>query len=370
MDTPTSPPRPTVRTWLGLAAAVVLPVLVVLMDDQRGRRLFDEGPPELGAVAVVRSSLLILGVVGLLVASRSPSPRPGIGRWSPRGEMGIVAVTALVLLTTVLFVVSPTMFTRLGREDGAIENLTALGFLVGGGLAATAGIRTRGCRSQKAERGQQRADAQTIPGTRTRGCRSQGARLVVLGYGAAMLLAGLEEISYGQRLLGFEGPEALVANNLQGEANLHNIATDATEAIFYAAMALVLLLLPYLAEHTAWRHRLGPVTALAPPTWLAVAAVPVLALNHDMWDVVPVQLTVWTALGVLVVVADRVRGRRRALVVTVLVLAVGVQAVALTHDRFVLLYDITEFKEALLGLLVLLHGASLFASAPPRLPRT
>ena len=35
----------------------------------------------------------------------------------------------------------------------------------------------------------------------------------------------LEEISWGQRIFGFETPEYLKARNLQGEANLHNLFT-------------------------------------------------------------------------------------------------------------------------------------------------
>jgi hypothetical protein len=53
------------------------------------------------------------------------------------------------------------------------------------------------------------------------GLRVESALLLLLGVGL-LFIAG-EEISWGQRQLGFRGPEALVERNLQGEANLHNL---------------------------------------------------------------------------------------------------------------------------------------------------
>ena len=41
--------------------------------------------------------------------------------------------------------------------------------------------------------------------------------------GAGLLFVAGEEVSWGQRILGFEGPERLVEANIQSEANLHNL---------------------------------------------------------------------------------------------------------------------------------------------------
>lgn len=53
------------------------------------------------------------------------------------------------------------------------------------------------------------------------GLRLESGLWVLLAL-AAFFIAG-EEISWGQRQLGFDGPELLVERNLQGEANLHNL---------------------------------------------------------------------------------------------------------------------------------------------------
>lgn len=56
---------------------------------------------------------------------------------------------------------------------------------------------------------------------RRAGLRLEAALLLVLAVGT-FFIAG-EEISWGQRQLGFAGPEELVERNVQGEANLHNL---------------------------------------------------------------------------------------------------------------------------------------------------
>jgi hypothetical protein len=48
-------------------------------------------------------------------------------------------------------------------------------------------------------------------------------RLLFYALTIALLLVALEEISWGQRLLGFETPESIKAINVQNETNIHNI---------------------------------------------------------------------------------------------------------------------------------------------------
>lgn len=48
-------------------------------------------------------------------------------------------------------------------------------------------------------------------------------RRTILGIGCIALLAGLEEISWGQHLLGFNPAAFFLRHNRQGEANLHNL---------------------------------------------------------------------------------------------------------------------------------------------------
>lgn len=86
----------------------------------------------------------------------------------------------------------------LAAEDRVVEGLTFLCYLAAGVVALRVGLRLRRLRVVLE------------------------AVLYVLLALAFFFIAG-EEISWGQRQLGFQGPENLVAQNLQGEANLHNV---------------------------------------------------------------------------------------------------------------------------------------------------
>jgi hypothetical protein len=89
-------------------------------------------------------------------------------------------------------------FTYLLREDGAFETLTAAFLFLSCGLShlLATGLRLR-----------------------------EQSKIAWWFWGAAFLFffAGMEEISWGQRLLGISTPDALLAVNRQKEMNLHNI---------------------------------------------------------------------------------------------------------------------------------------------------
>lgn len=83
-------------------------------------------------------------------------------------------------------------------EDSLVEWGTVVCYLVALGIAAA-----------------------LVPRWWRRGLTLTAAAYVLLCLGF-FFIAG-EEISWGQRILGFEGPEALVVANVQDEANLHNL---------------------------------------------------------------------------------------------------------------------------------------------------
>ncbi len=87
----------------------------------------------------------------------------------------------------------------------------------------------------------------------------------------------LEEISWGQRIIGFDTPEYLKARNLQGEANLHNLFTGPHKTLLKdlisigLALALVAYGLVYPVMHAAgWRlaHWADKLGVAGPPLYL------------------------------------------------------------------------------------------------------
>lgn len=128
------------------------------------------------------------------------SERPGAG--AARAGPGIrpadwlrhALFGAIVAAYAVLAVLSPESLESLAQEDGPVEWLT-FGFFAAASLAYGVGA-----------------------------WRGSGARRAALAALALLCLAVAgEEISWGQRLLGFMPPEAFLSTNAQQEANLHNL---------------------------------------------------------------------------------------------------------------------------------------------------
>ncbi|MFK5690603.1 hypothetical protein ACI3EY_13145 [Ornithinimicrobium sp. LYQ92] len=171
-------------------------------------------------------------------------------------------------------------------EDGVVEWATVIGYLLALGVAAT-----------------------LVPRL-WRNLRLTAVAYVVLCMGF-FFIAG-EEVSWGQRLLGFEGPPALVEANLQDEANLHNLLDR------YALHALYILIGlwgvgvgRWVVRHVRW---LRPGYAYAPSREVVWWFLPVLAYYVYIDYAVP-------ALGLLGLEAGE--GPPRFQEVVELLLAVG-----------------------------------------------
>jgi len=85
----------------------------------------------------------------------------------------------------------------------------------------------------------------------------------LLGLCAACLLIALEEISWGQRLIGYQAPEIFLSDNFQQELNLHNFAEvglrKAAVLTLLTGYGMLLPLLSALRVPGAWLSRLGIV---------------------------------------------------------------------------------------------------------------
>jgi hypothetical protein len=104
----------------------------------------------------------------------------------------------LVAAVALRFVYPPAYYRLITAEDGPAEWLTVAAYLLA--LALALSIVTMLIKAA---------------------WRWQAGLYLVLVL--AFLFVGMEEVSWGQRQLGFQGPERLVERNLQGEANVHNL---------------------------------------------------------------------------------------------------------------------------------------------------
>lgn len=152
----------------------------------------------------------------------------------------------LAVSTVFLLSKRPKLFDALSAEDGLVEYVSAGALLVGAIVFVVLSI------------GLFRRHA--LP-----------AAITSAVFAVVLFVIGMEEISWMQRILGFESGDFLAEKNLQGEFNLHNINTGASEKLFYFGGFLSLIVVPYFqAPLTAFFTRIGQqqLGALVPPRWV------------------------------------------------------------------------------------------------------
>lgn len=148
-----------------------------------------------------------------------------------------------------LYLSHPVRYALLLNEDGMLEYATATCFLVAAAASLWTALRTTG------------------------GMR----RLVCAFIGFGFFVVGMEEMSWGQRILGFETPEAMKAINRQEELTLHNVVSGhlindliVTTVLIWLVVSAVL----WKTGKTEKLHRSGwPLASLATAgVFLLVAA--------------------------------------------------------------------------------------------------
>jgi hypothetical protein len=115
----------------------------------------------------------------------------------------VVAVLAMAASYSVFFLQRDTVY-RLGREDGLFEDLSAICFFAAAALFAVAFWRSRGT------------------GDDTRIARKR-RNIWFLLLALLFFFGGGEEISWGQRIFGWETPDTFEKANIQRETNIHNL---------------------------------------------------------------------------------------------------------------------------------------------------
>ena len=116
-----------------------------------------------------------------------------MSRYSFRIAINLFVIT-FALLAGFLQARHTGLIQKLCQEDGIVETTTAVFYMAASALFAWMAVSTGGYR-----------------------------RLWCLGFAALFFFVAAEEISWGQRILGFGTPESMQAANVQHEFNFHNL---------------------------------------------------------------------------------------------------------------------------------------------------
>ncbi len=166
---------------------------------------------------------------------------------------------ALLALAFGLEHFAPDRFDRLAQEDEALEWATFWAFI----LAAVAYARL------------------------TLAQRRGGRPWPWFAAGIALfcVFVAMEEISWGQRLLGLRSPEYFLANNFQQEINLHNVTdSDLRQAAFLLIVIGYGVALPAIAMFSRASALLDRIGVDVPPAWV-VGPFAATAIVYDVYPI-------------------------------------------------------------------------------------
>lgn len=239
------------RIALGATAVAVAAVpgltferLAATLDPARGNRI-DPDKLVLLEAACYAAAILLAAVAILLpriieglhgLAARlesSARARPLRRRRSaaPAERILVAVFVVLVVALPVNLVLNRSSGIELAVEDGPLESATALLYLLAAGLNVLACRRFRGAPI-------------------TRAC--------LLALAALFFVVGMEEISWGQRLVGVDTPAGLDGLNVQGEITLHNVwSTSINQALGLLVTFVLLVALPLSYRHSRLLRRLA-----------------------------------------------------------------------------------------------------------------
>ena len=355
LDGSARPPWPDVGRWLTsgpglrlaavfLLAAAGLAGLTLYEYVAFGWPIGREEAPSFDAYHLVRTVLAATAAAAVVIAVMAA--RAG-GCDLDRRPLGVAPALAAGLVMAAglaaagLLVASPQAFHAFAREDSPLEWASALLLLGASALFAVGAAR---------------------------GLLARGSAIALpAGLAAiAFFVLGMEEISWMQRLIGFGTPDQIAELNWQAEFNLHNIQTDLSELIYYTGAGLFLSVLPLLREAASPGLSRHPLAAFVPGRGIAALAAPAATLTYGQWNLLPVQLSFWLAIAVLLAFAWAAgrQGRRAegGLFLALALAVAGGQAMVLANGAAMAdLPDASEYKE-----LFIAFGLACYAAAATR----
>ncbi len=221
----------------------------------------------------------------------------------------------------------PSYLYRFTREDGAIEWATVIALLA---LSTYLFAKLR------------RPTPKQLP----RILKYSG-----IGLGVLSLLGVLEEISWGQRLFGFETSPSVDKLNLQHEMNFHNfLPAQLFNGLIVFALGIGFVFIPVM-----WRQRRSK-----PPTWLPTSEISLLTLdalliNHYVYDSLPEKVGIVVLFVLLTLATAKGLWKRDGILIST-TLAGWLTAGGLYHARSVLRLQNHQYEIRELLIVILIFG--------------
>lgn len=312
-------------------------------------RMFAEGPPDFSPDHIGRSVLyfcctaLMFGSWFGARTTRWFTQERSLGRFE---WLSLALVFSLATIFGALFITAPSAFNALSLEDGVIEWASAsFSFLSCAVLLVAARVAYRRPRS------------------------SLRVVTVLVFLAVVFFVFGMEEVSWFQRTLAIDTPQAFQANQ-QAELNLHNFATDHLENLYYFGAFLFLVAAPFAAIYLPLLTSTPLLLTFMPRPFIAVLGTIACAYNYDMWNIFLTQTAFFGSVVILLGLAWAAERRKpRAMALAALALIVASQWLFLMHgSHFEREWAITEYKEFFIALVVLVWSVDVLRTVAESRP--
>jgi hypothetical protein len=355
----------------GVALVVLFTDLIVI-----GGSLTAEGTPEFTPVYLFRTGLIALsgllfvtGIVrlrspreGLLIqnAPQIVSANSGVAFGSvedraagdpipPTAKRLIVWVILLLsLLFLLLFLHNPRIFNWLCEEGKPVETASALLCFVSSGIHILIFVRLKKASNE----------------------RSRGCIATSLFFAIILFLIGMEEVSWFQRFLFIDTPDAFMGNKQQ-ELNLHNFATNKFENLYYFTAFMFLIVIPFIKDKTSLFENPRIPSLFIPSRFIIFVSAIIMAHNYDMWNIIFTQFSFFITLFILIHYIWSMRFIERTFLLPILCLVyLLTQVLFLIYGSgFVRNWDVTEYKEFFIPLSLLIYSIeTMLLSNKPKCP--
>ena len=318
-------------------------IAVLILDvPYWGREILAEGRPTFSFKYIARS-IIIFASVAIMLWSVTGSGKPRIGLTVRGGVlplelfaiMGVLMISAIVLF---LFVVKPSEFSVLSLEDDIVEWGSAILLFASCLVMARASIKSFGSLNL-----------------------TKSFRSVIVFFSFVFFVIAMEEVSWFQRVFGFETPRILAAN-IQKEMNLHNLYTNQVENIYYFGAFLFLSVLPFIRSLYPCVFGSGSLSIFVPRPFIVVIGAIICAYNFDMWDIVFTQIAFFSSVFILFAFFVYSNDRyEQVIIFLTILLVVSSQLIFITNpSNYSRLWEITEYKEFFISLGFFMYSVDVF----------
>lgn len=305
------------------------------------RLLLEEGLPNFSNDYLLRTLIVfILSFVLVVILVRKKKPEFSFLNKSANGieKYGAIIAISISIFFLFTFLFNTKLFNELAKEDYPVEWLSAFLLIASSYIFTYLFIKKQGALSN-----------------------SKITRWTFFLISFVFFIIAMEEISWFQRVFGFETPSAF-NNNIQEEFNLHNFSTDITENIYYLGAFILLIVLPFFSLIKPSYFETPFFKLLIPRPFIIVIASIAFSYNFDMWNSVITQTTFFLTVLILFALIYFSTKRIDKIIISFFAIVLVIQQIVFLNYplHYYRGWEITEYKEFFIPLAFFIFSLDVF----------